>query len=192
MPPKHKFTREEIIEAGLEIARSDGLGAVTARAIAAKLETSSKPIFGIFENMEEVHEEIKKAARAKYNGYVIEGLKDEKHFKGVGTKYITFAVNEPKLFQLLFMSEQETIPNLTEIFPRIDGNYDMILKSITDQYPVSEDEAKQLYLHLGIYSHGISSLCATKMCRFTGAQISQLLDEIFVGLLKQILAKRTG
>ena len=31
MPPKAKFTREEIVNAGLNIVRKRGMGAVTAR-----------------------------------------------------------------------------------------------------------------------------------------------------------------
>ena len=46
MPPKCKFTKEEIIEAALEMVKADGIEAVTARALGAKLGTSSKPVFG--------------------------------------------------------------------------------------------------------------------------------------------------
>ena len=67
MPPKCKFTRDEIIAAALDIARKDGLYAVTARSLGEKLGSSSKPIFSIFENMEEVLEATLLAARAVYN-----------------------------------------------------------------------------------------------------------------------------
>ena len=35
MPPKAKFTKNEIINAGLEIVRRDGFEALTARALGA-------------------------------------------------------------------------------------------------------------------------------------------------------------
>ena len=37
MPPKAKFTREEIVSAALEITRAGGISAVTARAVGSKL-----------------------------------------------------------------------------------------------------------------------------------------------------------
>lgn len=52
MPPKFKFTREEIIQAALDLTRESGIAAVTARGLGAKLGSSVKPIFSLFENME--------------------------------------------------------------------------------------------------------------------------------------------
>ena len=40
MPPKAKFTREEVIAAALTILREGGIGAVTARELGAKLNLS--------------------------------------------------------------------------------------------------------------------------------------------------------
>ena len=54
MPPKFKFTREEIIQAALDLTRESGIAAVTARGLGAKLGSSVKPIFSLFENMEEI------------------------------------------------------------------------------------------------------------------------------------------
>ena len=62
MPPKFKFTREEIIQAALDLTRESGIAAVTARGLGAKLGSSVKPIFSLFENMEEVQNEVLKAA----------------------------------------------------------------------------------------------------------------------------------
>ena len=49
MPPKFKFTREEIIQAALDLTRESGIAAVTARGLGAKLGSSVKPIFSLFE-----------------------------------------------------------------------------------------------------------------------------------------------
>ena len=54
MPPKFKFTREEIIEKALNVTRAKGISGLTARTLAAELGSSSKTIFGSFKNMEEV------------------------------------------------------------------------------------------------------------------------------------------
>lgn len=107
MPPKAKFTKEEIIEAALAITRQDGLEAVTARELGSRLNSSARPVFTVFQNMEEVIEEVKNAARERYKEYIYEGLQEEPAFKGVGRAYIRFAVEEKRLFRLLFMSEQE-------------------------------------------------------------------------------------
>ena len=191
MPPKCKFTREEIIQAALDIAKSEGAASITARSLGAKLGSSSKPIFSLFENMEEVQEEVQKAAKALYAEYVQIGLHQELAFKGVGTQYILFAIKEPKLFQLLFMSEQPQKLSVAGILPIIDESYEQILQSVQNGYGLAKKDAENLYRHLWIYSHGIAALCATNMCSFTAEEISRMMTEVFVGLLKEIKGGET-
>ena len=84
------------------------------------------------------------------------------------------------------MIEQAQIPGLLGVLPLIEESYEKILLSIQDDYGISEQLAEKLYRHLWIYTHGIATLCATKMCRFTGDEISSMLTEVFTSLLKNI------
>lgn len=186
MPPKAKFTKEEITSAALEIVRAESFESLTARALGKKLGSSACPVFTVFENMEEVQQSVMEAARACYKGYVERGLADQPAFKGVGTQYILFAIKEPKLFQLLFMSEQNVVPGLSGVLPLIEESYEKILSSITEGYALERRAAEKLYRHMWIYTHGIAALCATKMCRFTGEEISEMVTEVFVGLLSRV------
>lgn len=184
MPPKAKFTREQIIEAALDIVRESSLDDLTARALGKKLGSSACPIFTVFENMEEVQQSVFEAARAVYKGYIEKGLSETPAFKGVGTQYILFAIEEPKLFQILFMHESAAVPTLDHVLPLIDESYDKILFSIISGYGMEKNAARKLYRHLWIYTHGIATLCATRMCRFTGDEISKMMTEVFISLLK--------
>lgn len=190
MPPKAKFTRDEIITAALELVRARGFDALTARALGEWLGSSARPIFTVFHGMEEVQEETLAAARALYNSYVREALEgkagDVPRFKCVGEQYIRFAVTEPKLFQLLFMREQEQLPDFLNVLPLIEMNYEDILVSIEQQYGLERALSLRLYQHLWIYTHGIAALCATRMCSFTGEEISVMMTEIFKSLLKEM------
>lgn len=192
MPPKAKFTKEEIITAALQIVQEQGLEALTARALGTYLGSSACPIFTVFQNMEEVQQAVLEAAKALYKEYVDRGLSETPAFKGVGTQYILFAVNEPKLFQLLFMTEQDSIPDLAGVLPLIDESYDKILLSITTEYGITGTAAERLYRHLWIYTHGIATLCATKMCRFTGKEISEMITEVFISLLQKVKEGKTN
>lgn len=185
MPPKAKFTKAQIAEAAFGILREEGMENLTARALGAKLGSSACPIFTAFANMEEVQQSAIAAAKALYKEYVEKGLSETPAFKGVGMQYIQFAVHEPKLFRRLFMTEQTTVPDFDRVLPLIDQSYAEILASITENYGVTNTAAQRLYSHLWIYTHGIASLCATKMCRFTEEEISDFLTEVFVSLLKK-------
>lgn len=186
MPPKAKFTKEEIIEAALNIVRTDGYEGLTSRALGTYLGSSARPVFTVFKNMEEVQQAMIGAAKALYKEYVDRGLLEVPAFKGVGMQYIFFSMKEPKLFQLLFMTEQKQIPDFSNALPLIDESYEEILLSIRKLYGINEISARKLYHHLWIYTHGIASLCATKMCRFTVEEISTMITEMFMSILKKI------
>ena len=185
MPPKAKFSKEEIIQAALDLVREDGISNLTARALGTRLGSSARPIFTVFQNMDEVQQAVIKAAKSLYTGYIREGLSETPAFKGPGMQYILFSIHEPKLFQLLFMKEQVNIPDLSGVLVSIDENYDEILASVKDTYKLSDEASQKLYQHLWIYTHGIASLCATNMCRFTEEEISKMITEVFISLLKE-------
>ena len=188
MPPSAKFTKEEVIDAALGVVRESGFDALTARALGAALGSSPRPIFTVFQSMENVQQAVVQAARDRYNGYIAKALAPDRayrqRFKSVGAQYIRFATEEPKLFQLLFMRTQEAVPAFSQVLGLIEENYSAILASIQEEYGLRPEEAKGLYRHLWIYSHGIASLCATKMCRFTEGEIGAMMTEVCVSLLR--------
>lgn len=190
MPPKAKFTRDDIIKAALDIVREENMESLTARALGRKLGSSACPIFTVFNSMEEVQQAVIKSVKDIYKRYVEKGLSEKPAFKGVGTQYILFALNEPKLFQILFMSEKTELPDINNVLPVIDENYGRILESITSEYGIEVKEAERLYKHLWIYTHGIASLCATNMCRFKDFEISEMMTDVFTGMLNKIKGEK--
>ncbi|MCM1299973.1 MAG: TetR/AcrR family transcriptional regulator [Firmicutes bacterium] len=190
MPPKSKFTKEEIIAAAVRIAEEQGIEGITARALGEKLGSSARPVFTVFKNMEELIGEVIKAVRELYNAYIKKGLGCEIAFKGVGLEYVKFAVEKPRLFQILFMFNDDKKSDINSILPKIDDNYDKILRSITDSYGIDKENALILYRHLWIYTHGIASLIATGTCFFTDGEIDAMMTDIFQGLLIKLKAEK--
>lgn len=191
MPPKAKFTRDKIIQTALNIVQENGIESLSARALGAKLDSSARPIFTVFQNMEEVQQAVLSAARSKYNEYARKGLSQNPAFKGVGEQYIQFSKDEPKLFHLLFMSEKfDTMTVDNRLL--LDDYYDEIISSIQTQYGAAKDVANKLYRHLWIYTHGIATLIATRVCDFTDREIDTMLTEAFIGILKEIMSDEKG
>lgn len=188
MPPKAKFTEEEIITAAFDIVRQDGFSALTARALGSKLGSSARPIFTVFRNMEEVQQAVLTAAKKLYREYVAKGMSQVLAFKGVGIQYIMFAIQEPKLFQLLFMSEKKSAPSILEVLPLIEDSYSEIILSVQEGYALDKKTAEKLYRHIWIYTHGIAVLSATKTCCFNETELNEMLKEVFISLLKEMKA----
>ncbi len=179
MPPKFKFTKEEIIASALEITRDAGIEALTARSLAAKLGASSKPIFGLFKNMDEVQSAVITAADTVYQSYITKETERAEYppYKASGMAYIRFAGEEKELFKLLFMRDRsrESIKENREV---IRPQLEIIMKTLN----MTEDEAFKFHLEMWCFVHGIATMVATDYLNWDTSFISDALTDAFLGL----------
>lgn len=179
MPPKSKFTRKEMIDAALDITRAEGFRAVTARALGARLRSSPKVIFGLFTNMEELQQEVLKAANTLYQNCLKEDMAAGRYppYKASGMAYIRFAREETELFKLLFMrtrSKEETekpADEMTEIIPLIQKSTGLSAK-----------RAMLFHLEMWTFVHGIAVMFATAYLDLDTETVSSMLTDMYMGL----------
>lgn len=183
MPPKPKFTKEEIVAAALELVSEKGIEALTARELGERLGSSARPIFTVFNSMEEVQEEVRAAALKRFEGYAEKAMHYTPVFKQVGMQMILFAMEEPKLYQLVYMSENAGATDFKGIVERLGDVAQLCVDVIQRDYFLSKNDAKALFEHVWIYTFGIGALCATGMCRFSQEEIIQMLGQDFMAML---------
>lgn len=179
MAPRAKYSKEEILETALNIVRERGIFAVTSRELGKVLGTSSRPIFTAFPNMQDLYRNIEHAAKEIYNQYIDEGLKHEYPFMGVGLQFIQFAMDEPQLFRLIFMTKQEEQLDSIQRFVMCDDNYHIVLNAMKRSYHIDDKDAEWLYRNSFIYAYGIASLCITGVIRFSKEEVFHMLNEMF-------------
>ena len=98
MPPKFKFTKEQIVESAFNIVRRKGWAGLTTRSLAEELGSSARPIYSFFKSMGELEEElVKKAVELLYECMVVERTGDPWIDHGIG--YVMFAQEEKHLFR---------------------------------------------------------------------------------------------
>ena len=183
MPPKPKFTKEEIVTAALELVSEKGIEALTARELGVRLGSSARPIFTVFNSMEEVQEEVRAAALKRFESYAEKAMHYTPVFKQVGMQMILFAMEEPKLYQLVYMSENAGATDFEGITQQLGDVAQLCVDVIQRDYGLSAEDAKTLFEHVWIYTFGIGALCATGMCRFSQDEIIQMLGQDFMAML---------
>ncbi|MBQ3503517.1 MAG: TetR/AcrR family transcriptional regulator [Oscillospiraceae bacterium] len=183
MPPKPKFAKEEIVAAALKLVSEKGIEALTARELGARLGSSARPIFTVFNSMEEVQEEVRAAALKRFESYAEKAMHYTPVFKQVGMQMILFAIEEPKLYRLVYMSENAGATDFEGIAQQLGDVAQLCVDVIRRDYGLSEKDAKALFEHVWIYTFGIGALCATGMCRFSQDEIIQMLGQDFMAML---------
>lgn len=179
LPPKVKFSREEIIAAALDIVREGGMTALTARSLAARLGSSAKPVFGLFENMQEVQKEVMLAANAEYQEFLYAEMMRGiyKPYKASGMAYIAFARKEKELFKLLFMRDRSDEQGDTR-----DESVADIIALISRNTGLSEEEARLFHLEMWIFVHGIATMIVTNYLDWEEEHVSRALTDAYEGL----------
>lgn len=190
MPPKPKFTKEEIVTAALGVVSQSGINALTAKSLGNALNTSATPIFTVFNSMQEVQDAVKVAAMERFESYAHKTSADMPIFKQVGMQMILFAKEEPQLYQLIFMSQNSDVKSFEDIYAHLGGVADECLNTIQKDYSLSAEDAKTLFEHSWIHTYGIGTLCATGMCDFTQTEISQMLTQDFTAMMMLFLDDR--
>lgn len=186
MPPRAKYTKEEIINRAFEMARKRGIEAVVARELGKELGTSSSPIFTAFKNMEELHNEVRKVAMKEFEACIHDALNYTPAFKYVGMKMIEFAMKEPKLFQLLYMREHDGRETYTMLINELGDTVGVCIEIMQKEYDLSEQEAELLFRQVWLHTFGICVLVAGKVCRISSEEISEMLSVEFQGTLMLI------
>ena len=181
MPPKYKFTKDEIISAAFELARENGLESVTARAVAASLGSSPKVIFGSFQNMDELHKEVIKAAEKFSSEQMFSLMKEGQYppYKAAGMAYIKFAREEGSLFRLLYMRDRSE-DEISEEAEREKCR--PMVELIQKNTGLDAENAYVLHLEMWIFVHGIAVMIATSYLKWDEDFISQALTDSFFGL----------
>lgn len=181
MPPKAKFTKEEIAEQALNIIKEEGAAALTARSLGERLGTSSRPIFTAFENMNEVKAAARAIAMREFEEYISDFEEYKPAFKRIGMQMINYGIHQPELFKLLFMHEHSEARSFEDIMTELGGMAEICVGLIQRDYKMTRSEAKILFEDMWVYTFGIGALCAMRVCDFTEEETAERLGRIFVG-----------
>lgn len=155
MPPTPIITKQDILNAGIQLIRENGIRSVNARSLAKSLSCSTKPLFRIYKNMEELKKDIKKELDIYYNDFMEKNMTNENRLLSQGISYIEFARSEKMIFSSLFMNMTMAGSSLQDII-HAKWNRASIenAKALTG---LSTEKAEMLFINFWLYSHGIAT-----------------------------------
>ena len=192
MPPKPKYTREQIVAAALEVVSQRSMDALTAKSLGHALNTSTSPIFTVFSSMQEVQAAVRAAAMERFEAYARKTCPNIPPFKQIGMQMILFAKEEPHLYHLIFMSRNDNAHSFDAVYARLGPVADECLNALREAHGLSAEDAKTLFEHTWIHTFGIGALCATGMCAFSQDEISQLLTQDFTAMMALLKGQKGG
>ena len=160
MPAKKQISKENIIEAAIDIIRKEGINAVNARNIAKKLKCSTQPIYLSFSGMEELKISVVQEAIKIYQKFISEEMGRSQYppYKSYGMSYVHFAQKE---------KERE---------------FNEMLFLLTDNDELDYKTAYKINMEMWLFGHGIATMIATSYITMDDETISDYMSDVYQGV----------
>lgn len=182
MPPSAKITKEMILDAGVEIVRTQGAEELNVRRIAAALGCSTQPVMYHFETMELLKCRIYERADAYHSAYLMNiDFENGDPMLSIGLRYIQFAAEERNLFRFLFQSnkfsrqQMQELTNMQELAP--------IYEILQAQADLTAEQSREAFSALFFAVHGMAGLLANNAMEYDEAYCTKVLERIFMGVI---------
>lgn len=184
MPPKPIIDTKDVLVAALSIVRENGIENINARSVAKTLNCSTKPLFRLYKNMDELKQDLFAQMNKYCSDYLQEYSGFNKDYIGVALRYISFAKIESNIFKALFMSN--AITKATVFGMLMDKDIDGLLNEISTTATVTMQEARAIYQKMCLLSHGIASLIATNGNLFEREEVKGILLDAYQGFVMSV------
>ena len=183
MPPKPKFTRDEIAAIAYQMIKEGGVSSLTARDLGSGMGTSARPIFTLFKNMEEVKQAARALAVQEFMDHIRDFRDFSPAFKRIGMEIVSCGIHEPELFKLLFLQEHPKGVSFEQSLLDMDGMDETCIQLVMQDYGLSRENATLLFQQMWTNSFGLGVMCAMGVCDLSEVEIGRRLGIMFTSLM---------
>ena len=159
MPAIKELSKEHIVKFAVKMVNDTGWDSVNARSLAKKLNVSTKPLYRIYNNMDEIKEDIYKEISRQYDEFINSRIDNKKALITLCIAYVEFAQEYKNLFISLFLSNNLKWKSFENVLDE-KWNQSTII-NLVNKHGYSFEEAKSLFMNLWLYANGLATLIAT-------------------------------
>ena len=181
MPAVRKVSKEQIIDAAVDVLRDDGFSAINARSVAKKLGCSTQPIYFSFRNMEELKAALTERAIQMHTQRVRDSLRihegSDSRYSSYGMGFVKFAAEEKQLFRWLYLEGEQLGPYQNDVLTS------EVISVITEEFGYEEDVARRFHQDMVYFTYGLASLANTDHLHLTEAELREAFRREFRALI---------
>ena len=159
MPAIKELSKDYIVKVAVKMVNDKGWDSVNARSLAKALNVSTKPLYRIYKNMDEIKEDIYKEISRQYDEFITSRVDNKKALITLCIAYVEFAQAYKNLFISLFLSNNLKWKSLENVLDE-KWNQSTII-NLVNKHDYSFEEAKNLFMNMWLYANGLATLIAT-------------------------------
>lgn len=181
--PKQRITKEMVVDAAFEIAKSSGMEQVMVKNIADRIGCSVQPIYSYCKNMDGLRQDVAERVRCFVRGYMTEHVDREDLFRSTGRAYIRLAKEQPHLFKIFILHQRRGISSLADLYQAETDS--RTAGFIADELGIGMERARQLHLNMLIYTIGIGTIFSVTTPGISADEIYAQQEAAYEAFLRQ-------
>ncbi len=181
------ITKEKILAAALDIVRTGGESALTARSLCGVLGCGANAVFSSFGSIQGVRDAVKEEAQKLYRQRVGAGFSLNPPFKGFGIALLWFAIDEPRLFSLI-MDADTPASSYNDYIDTHVGFKEECISAIRASFSLENPDAELLYYQMVLMALGLAQTCSLGGSTLSIPQVSEILGKNARAILMVIRA----
>ncbi len=171
------ITKEEIVLHAVTIVNDTGWDSLNARGLAKKAGISTKPIYRLFEGMDEVKKLVYEEIYKRYDEFINSRIDYKKPLLTLCISYVEFAQAYKNLFISLFLSNNLKWNSVNDVLDE-KWNQSTII-NLVNKVGLSFDEAKSLFMDIWLYANGLATLVATNDIVMNEEEIMKKIIKVY-------------
>jgi len=190
--------RGEILKAALDLINQGGLGVLSMREVARRAGVSHQAPYHYFTDREAILAELAREGFETLNGYVSEALEGtagaSDGMAAMGEAYVTFALDHPALFSLMFRCELVDLSKYPAAKAVAEEAFNAPIRVIAKTYGEDDPTLQTRMLACWSLAHGLATLLLEKKI---GKHFGETREEqdagvkAVIGLYADSMARRT-
>lgn len=181
MPAVRKVSKEQIIDAAVEVLRDDGFSAINARSVAKKLGCSTQPIYFSFKNMDELKAALTQRAIELHTQRVRDSLRahegSDSRYSSYGMGFVKFAAEEKQLFRWLYLEGEQPGAYQSDVLMQ------EVIGVIVDEFGYAEDVARRFHQDMIYFTYGLAILAKYDLTDI-GNALSRVMDNPMTKIIR--------
>ncbi|MEG0794834.1 MAG: hypothetical protein RSE17_04105 [Bacilli bacterium] len=183
MPALVELKNETVIKVAVKMVNDSGIDSINARSLAKSLGISTKPLYRMYKNMDEIKSEIYKEILHQYDEFITSRIDSKKALLTLSIAYVEFAQNYKNLFIFLFLSNNLKWKTFDEVLDE-KWNQSTII-NLVNKHNYSFEDAKSLFMNFWLYVNGLATLIATNEIKIEEQEILVRLVKMYKILTKK-------
>ena len=177
MPAIVELTKERVVKTAVKMVNDNGWDSVNARSLAAALGVSTKPLYRLYKNMDEIKIDMYEEIAKLYDEFLTSRIDSKKALLTLCIAYVEFAKEYKNLFISLFLSNNLKWTSFENV---LDEKWNQsTIVNLVNKHGYTFDEAKNLFMNIWLYANGLATLIATNELEIDEKEILVRLVKLY-------------